>query len=314
MSLIGHYLTLRHHFARLVEPGLPEEITRWEQPGRDQHGLPMRLSGAIAHGGEHELLVVLHGLGGSIASRYMARALHAAISRGVSCLLLNARGAGDSSGNVAHAGLTDDLAIALAAESLAQYERVYLLGYSMGGHVALRYASHDPDPRVCSVAALCSPLDLAASMRSIDRAFVNPYRHYMLGGLAEQFARYSKNGRAPISVDRARRIRRFFEWDQEVIAPVFGFDDAWAYYERCSAANTLESLEVPALYVGARNDPMVPYGTVAPALGRAGDKVTVVWAESGGHLAFPAQFSLGGPAQLSLEAQCLNWLMHPTKI
>lgn len=314
MTLTGHYFTLRQHFARLVEPGLPANLTRWTQAGRDQHGLAMQLSGAFAHASERELLVVLHGLGGSIASRYMARALQAALARGVSCLLLNARGAGDSSGNIAHAGLIDDLGHALASESLAGYERVYLFGYSMGGHVALRYASHAPDPRVRSVVALCSPLDLAANMRTFDRALVNPYRPYVLGGLAAQFARYSERGHAPISVERARRIRRIFEWDRDVVAPVFGFESPWAYYEQCSAGSTLGGLEVPALYVGAKHDPMVPYETVTGALERGNDKLSVVWAESGGHLAFPEQFSLGGPAQLSLEAQCLNWLQHPSRI
>lgn len=314
MTLTGHYFTLRQHFARLVEPGLPTNLTRWTLPGRDQHGLAMQLSGALAHASERELLIVLHGLGGSIASRYMARALRAALGRGVSCLLLNARGAGDSSGNIAHAGLIEDLGQALASESLAGYEHVYLFGYSMGGHVALRYASHDPDPRVESVVAVCSPLDLAANMRAFDAGRVNPYRPYVLGGLVAQYARYFESGRAPISVERARRIHRIFDWDRDVVVPVFGFESPRDYYERCSAANTLERLRVPALYVGAKADPIIPHATVAPAIQRGNGKLSAVWCESGGHLAFPAQFSLGGPAELSLEAQCLSWLQHPTRI
>ncbi|HEU5073990.1 MAG TPA: alpha/beta fold hydrolase, partial [Polyangiaceae bacterium] len=276
MSLSGHYFTLRQHFSRLVEPGLPDDVTHWEQPGFDHHGFPMLLCGAFAGASAQELVIVLHGLGGSISSRYMVRALRAARAHGISCLLLNARGAGNSSGNIAHAGLVDDLALALSSESLRGYERVYLLGYSMGGHVALRYASHDPDPRVRSVAALCSPLDLAASMRAFDRALLNPYRTYVLGGLTAQFARYARSGRAPISIERARRIRRIFEWDRDVVAPVFGFDSPWAYYEQCSAANALDALVIPALYVGTRNDPMIPYDTVASALERANPDLSVV--------------------------------------
>ena len=314
MSLSGHYFTLREHFSRLARPGLPSNLTRWEVAGRDQHGLPLRLSGAIAHASERELLIVLHGLGGSIESRYMPSALHAALARGVSCLLLNVRGAGDSSASIAHAGLTEDLALVLAADSLRVYERVYLLGYSMGGHVALRYASHDPDPRVQSVVALCSPLDLAASMRAFDRPLFNPYRKYVLEGLAAQLERYRQSGRAPAGLERAPRIRRIFEWDRDVVAPAFGFESAWAYYERCSASNTLQSLAIPALYVGALKDPMVPYDTVRGALVRNGGKLSVVWAESAGHLAFPARFSLGLSAEPSLEAQCLSWLQHPTRI
>jgi len=273
----------------------------------------MCLSGAIAHADERRLLIVLHGLGGSIKSRYMGSALNTALARGVSCLLLNTRGAGDSSGNVAHAGLIEDLALALSAESLAGYQQIYLLGYSMGGHLALRYACHDPDPRVRSVAALCSPLDLKASMQAFDRAPLSAYRKYVLAGLVQSYARYTESGRAPISLSEAKRIKRILEWDQRVLAPAFGFDDAFAYYDQCSAARTLGSLKLPALYVGARQDPIVPYATVAQALAVGGEALSTVWAEPGGHLAFPAHFSLAGPTELPIEAQCLSWLEHPFK-
>lgn len=308
MAFIGHYWTLSQFLRTMSDPGLPAGLGGFRRESVDPWGNPICLTGAIAHTESHELLVVLHGLGGSIESRYMARALSAALGQGLSCLLLNARGAGNSSASVAHAGLTEDLEIVLSADCLARYEKIYLLGYSMGGHITLSYACESPDPRVKSVIALCSPLDLEKSMRAFDRARLSVYRSHVLRGLLDQYQRYLTTGRAPISWEKARRIRRIFEWDDRIVAPSFGFSSAWDYYARASAAPKLESLRLPAMYLGARQDPMVPYASVEAALQHPSERLSVQWASPAGHLGFPASFTLGTERATSLEAACIRWL------
>lgn len=308
MSLSGHVWTLRQYFNTLAADGLPPTLTRWERTALDAKGNNVRLTGRFADHPSDELLIVLHGLGGSIESRYMPRALHAARTAGMACLLLNARGAGDTAGGVSHAGLSDDLTLALSDTSLKRYQRLYILGYSMGGHIALRYASLNPDVRLRSVVALCSPLDLRASMYAFDRAPVSVYRWHVLRGLVASYRNWARQHAVPIPVDEASRLQKIFDWDERVVAPSFGFANAWDYYDQSSAANSLSALKVPALYVGARHDPMVPPATVERALNAASQQISTRWSRTGGHLAFPNDFSLGIAPGAGLEVEALAWL------
>jgi predicted alpha/beta-fold hydrolase len=102
---------------------------------------PVQLSGRLReHPGATTLLLVVHGLGGSASSHYAIPAAVAADAEGISCLRLNLRGADRNGSDFYHAGLTADLRATVAGLP-ARYERVFLLGYSMGGHLALRYAA-----------------------------------------------------------------------------------------------------------------------------------------------------------------------------
>ena len=84
--------------------------------------------------------LVVHGLGSEIDAPYVVAAAQAAEARGLSCLRLYLRGADRKGEDFYHAGLTADLHAALASPTLASYDRVFVLGYSLGGHVTLRYA------------------------------------------------------------------------------------------------------------------------------------------------------------------------------
>src|SRR5690606_1819949 len=93
----------------------------------------------------------------------------------------------------------------------------------------------------------------------------------------------------------ARRIRTIVEWDEWVIAPRYGFRDAAHYYEEAAAGPHLASIRIPALFVAADADPMIPDATVRPGLHavREHEHVRVVWTGRGGHVGFPDDVALG---------------------
>jgi predicted alpha/beta-fold hydrolase len=305
MTLAGHLWTVVPHFARKWRP---TQVAL--EPWASSRG-PARLSGSIVHAAKRDaLLVVLHGLGGSVDRPYMRQAAATALATGVGCLLLNARGADLAGTGLSHAGLTDDVRQALAEESLRGYERIYLLGFSMGGHLTLKFLAEDPDRRVRAGVAVCSPVDLEASMRAFDRPNCYVYRRQVLRGLAEVYAASARTERLPATLSRVRAVRRMFEWDELVVAPYFGFESPWDYYERASAAGRLAALARPALYIGASGDPMVPKRTVDGALARANERLTVHFHDGGGHLGFPESFTLGENAPPGVEAQAVAWLLR----
>src|SRR4029453_16562883 len=84
---------------------------------------------------------------------------------------------------------------ALASPALARYERVFLLGYSMGGFVVLHAARGPLDPRGAGAAAGGPPLGLASAQPHIDPARAWPYRRSVLAGLKAIYRAVSERGR-----------------------------------------------------------------------------------------------------------------------
>jgi predicted alpha/beta-fold hydrolase len=216
----------------------------------------------------------------------MVRGAHAAEAAGLSCLRVNLRGADCGGDDYYHAGLTGDLHAALASPEAARFRRIWMIGYSLGGHVALRTATEKVDPRLEAVAAVCAPVDLSLSVKEIDSPGFWLYRRYLLRGLADLYRAVAARRPVPHPVERLGEIRLIREWDDRIVAPRHGFADAADYYARMSVAPRLPELRVPALLLNSECDPMVPARAVRPALGREFPNLSVEWVR-GGHVAFP---------------------------
>lgn len=308
-TLRGHARTVGYRVARALRREAAPRCDDWSTVVDDPKLGPVRLTGRLrGRAGSEGLLVVVHGLGACADAGYAVRAARLAEAAGLASLRLNLRGADRMGEDYYHAGLTADLRSALASPELAGFRSVGILGFSLGGHLALRFATEEPDPRVKAVAALCSPLDLAAGGRLIDRPALWAYRRYLLAHLMEIYAAVARRRPVPLPVAEARRIRRFREWDTEIVAARHGFRDAADYYERMSVAPRLERLAVPALLVAAEDDPMVPAAAVRPFLAGRDTPLEARWVPSGGHMAFSPQLDLGFGATLGAEAQLVSWL------
>jgi predicted alpha/beta-fold hydrolase len=256
------------------------------------------------------LVVIVHGLSGNAMSSYCASAARAVAQAGFSSLRLSLRGADCSGEDILHGGITQDLWAALAAPEIARYRRVFLLGYSVGGHVVLRAAIEQADARVRATAAICPPLDLHRATIAFDQPALRPYRRSIFRGLNKAYAATAARGRVhvpPAVVARARSCR---ERDSLTVVPRFGFRSTEDYYEQESVAPRLHSLQIPSLVVASRNDPLVPVDTVIPALANASRGLSVAWVETGGHVFFPRTLDLGQGGPLGLEPQVIQWLAN----
>lgn len=310
MPISAHFWTIAPRLRHAVTP-YPDSPSRpFGFEIEDPVAGRLHLSGKLRERPGDELLVLVHGLGGSADSHYLLRGAPPVEASGLSCLRLNLRGADRSGEDFYHAGLTADLSAALAAPELARFRRLYVLGYSLGGHMVLKAATEGEglDPRVAAVAALCSPLDLALAQRAIDSPRSALYRRYLLRALNQIYAAVAARGPAPLPAAQAARIRTIFEWDERVVAPRHGFAGADDYYARASVAPHLSRLTVPALLVNSTRDPMVPAATVRPALAAPLPRLTAHLLDAGGHVGFPLGFDAGLGGGTGIEAQILAWL------
>jgi predicted alpha/beta-fold hydrolase len=245
--------------------------------------------------------LIIHGVAGSAASRYVVRAAVSLYRAGWHAIRLDLRGAGASleeAPALYHAGLTEDPRAAF--DALARDPRVdgvFLVGFSLGGHVLLRLAGELGDAAPASLRAVVSisaPLDLSAVSAALERAGVRVYQHYVLRNLvrtARAFARANPD-RAPYVVSALRSLATVRAYDTAVVAPMHGFPSAESYYARTSAAPLLARIVVPTLIVHAEDDPLVPASTVRPWLPRvSGGPVEQAWTHHGGHCGWFAGLS-----------------------
>jgi predicted alpha/beta-fold hydrolase len=304
-DLLPHLWTLRPRIAHAVRPQRAPESRPWETTVDDPQVGPVRVTGRLRERDGDELLVLVHGLGGCTDSHYMVRGAEAAEAAGLSCLRVNLRGADRRGEDYYHAGLTADLHAVLA--SVTDYERIYVLGYSLGGHVALSLATEPLDPRVAAVAAVCAPVDLALAEAEIDAPSFGLYRWYLLRSLSDIYRAVAARRPVPYPVDRLSEIRLIREWDDRIVAPRHGFKDAADYYARASVAPRLPNLRVPALLLNSECDPMVPARSVRPGLEKASPKLKVAWVRAG-HVAFPRRLDAGLAEGIGIDEQVIGWL------
>ena len=272
-ALHGHRWTLEPHLRTLLRPpempGSSRVRVEFDDPLRGRIGVTGRLA---ADASSSELLVVVHGLGGSASSGYMARTVAAARRAGIGCVRMNMRGADRSGDDVYHGGLGDDIGRLLTAPELAGYRTIYLVGYSLGGHLVLCYAAGAMDPRVASVASVCAPLDFDAGATELDKPAGAFYRRHLLSGLREVHAAAHRRLPLHIGPESTKRIARLREWDELVVAPRFGFRSAEHYYAHVSVGPRLSAIEAPTLMVVTEHDPMVRYSTLLPSLASSGSR------------------------------------------
>jgi predicted alpha/beta-fold hydrolase len=321
---MGHVRTIGHLLATMLRPPPPPASEPWKGELEDPQTGRVLVTGRLSRGGDGRLLVVLvHGLGGCADSPYLCHAARVAGGLGVDTLRLDLRGADPRAGDFYHAGLAAELHAAVADRALAGYQRIAVLGYSMGGHVALRFAAEVEEPRVTAVAAVCAPLHLRTVSEDFDRPSRWLYRTWVLRHLRRCFAAIeSSGGGLPHAYELVRRARTFREWDALTVVPRFGFADPDDYYARASAAGALGRLRVPALLVASEIDPVITPRAIEPhlpahaevgkmpadlarvphhaaAAGRPAS-FTLLWHADAGHVGFP-----GG---LALESRLLDWL------
>lgn len=281
-----HSMTL---FAALASrpPRVSTRRERWELPDGDY----LDLDWVGAEGREAPLVVVLHGLEGSVDSPYARGVLHQVAARGWGGVLLHFRGCSGAPNRLPrgyHSGETGDLR-QLLARLRSEYgsRRLMAVGYSLGGNVLLKYLGEEGEAAPLAAAVAVSvPMMLAPCADRLGRGFSRLYDWWLLRSL--RAALITKLATVPLGELTAARVaalRRLRELDDVVTAPLHGFRDADDYYARSSSRPYLSRIRAPTWILHARDDPFMTEA-VLPEAHELSPTVTLELSEAGGHVGF----------------------------
>ena len=286
----GHLQTIWSAlYARRVHGPAPQfRRERWDTPDGDFVDVDW-LAGAQGD----TLLVLFHGLEGSTQSQYAQAFAGFAREQGMSYAVPHFRGCSgelNRAPRAYHSGDWEEIDWILRRFRSVHAGRIVVVGISLGGNALLRWAGELEDEAskvVDAVAAVCSPLDLAAGGHAIGRGFNRQvYTRMFLRSMKPKAL--AKLAQHPGLFDRAalERARDLYEFDNLFTAPLHGFRNTEDYWARASAKPHLARIRIPALALNARNDPFVPAHSL-PNRSDAGQYVTLWQPPHGGHVGFP---------------------------
>ncbi|HEX6984025.1 MAG TPA: alpha/beta fold hydrolase [Planctomycetaceae bacterium] len=255
--------------------------------------------------------LLLHGLAGCHRSAYLVRAARKLNARGARVFRMDYRSSGAGRALARrpyHAGLSDDAAASLRfIARLSPGSPLGLVGYSMGGNVALKALGEFPDalPDTLVRAAAVNPaVDLAVCCAYLTGPMQRLYDRHFAKALTRHVSRhdaFAEFGRELL----APPVTRIREFDERFTVPRWGFGSVEEYYRTASAARFVKHIRVPTLILHSRDDPLVP-GDLFETLDRS-DAVTLHLTDHGGHLGFIGVRGVD-PDRRWMDWRVVDWL------
>ena len=273
----------RHH-----GPAIVFRRERWTTPDHDFVDADW-----LGDDADAPLLVMFHGLEGSTRSHYAQAFADWARRHGWRFVMPHFRGCSGEL-NLAprayHSGDYEEIGWMLAQAKARHAGPIAAVGVSLGGNALLRWAEEAGETAAATakaVAAISSPIDLAAGGRAIGRGFNRlVYTRMFLRTMKPKALAKLAQHPGLFSREKLLAARDLYEFDNVFTAPLHGFRDTDDYWSRGSAKPHLPLIRIPALVLNAVNDPFVP-GASLPGAHEAGPQVTLWQPEHGGHVGFP---------------------------
>ena len=250
-------------------------------------------------------ILMIHGMGGSHEASYMVRIGGKFYRKGYQVVRVNLRGCGAGlhlARRPYHGGSSQDvLNVLQALHKQNPLSPVILLGFSLGGNIALKLAgelSSDHSFLFERMMAVCPPIDIAHTIHLLSRFRNKLYHRYYVRGLRKLCSHWLGN----------RKISSITDFDNAVTAPCWGFEDAQDYYQQCSSYLFLPRIRNTCHILFSRDDPFIDYRHVLQKFHSPSIKIWL--SQYGGHMGF-----LGWAGKEHryywLDSFLLDWIVRP---
>ncbi|MCL6270845.1 hydrolase [Sansalvadorimonas sp. 2012CJ34-2] len=249
--------------------------------------------------GKKPLTILLHGLTGCSQSKYIVGLQRALAGEGLPSVAMNFRGCGGEPNNLTvgyHSGISSDLKLVLnELSSRFPGRTLRAVGYSLGGNVLLKYQGENGGKSLLDAAVAVSvPFELDQCSRRIDQGFSRVYRNRFMQELKEYVAVKKEHFRKHDWHDRLKtmdelgcveNLTTFYEYDDQVTAPLHGYSSAEDYYRKCSSRGFLGHITKPTLILQASDDPFL-FTYSVPEQDELSSSTQMELSSGGGHVGF----------------------------
>ncbi|SFH29211.1 YheT family hydrolase [Pontibacter chinhatensis] len=299
----GHLQTIIPSLFRQVE-GVQYERERLLTPDDDFIDVDWSKVGSDA------LLVLSHGLEGDTGRPYITGMVKAFNAEGVDAMAWNYRSCSGEPNKLLrsyHLGASDDLDFVLQhALASGKYKEVYLVGFSAGGNITLKYLGEAPEqvpPQVKRATMFSTPIDLKGSAQRISKIYTQRF----LKTLGEKLEQKRQMYPGEVDLSEYSILWSFPEFDDRYTAPIHGFKSADEYYARASSKQFLKNIRIPTLLVNAKNDPFLSQGCYPVQEAEDNPYFYLEMPDEGGHVGFAENFRKN---RYYSEERALQFILH----
>lgn len=240
-------------------------------------------------------VVLWHGIEGSSSSTYMIAMADKAFRAGFNVVRMNLRTCGGTehlTSTVYHGGLTEDLhEVVRQLIEYDQLQRLFLVGFSLGGNMVLKLAGEygeNPPPEVISICAVSPSIDLHASAELIIKRSNWIYHRDFVYRLKKRLRIKHKLFPERYDITGLDSVRTLREFDDRFTARSHGFADADDYYYKASSIRVIDRIRLPTLIIHAQDDPFIPFAPLRDPVVQNNPYILLIDPERGGHVAFLA--------------------------
>ena len=250
--------------------------------------------GKPVEGSDTPIVVLFHGLTGSVHSPYILRMMEALQSRGFASVLMHFRGCSGEINRLPrsyHSGDTDDAKVWIAElHERFPESALFGVGFSLGGNMLLKLMGEFHETALLKAAvAVSAPMDLATCAVRIGQGFSKRYQRHLLkpllAQLRQKYEMFDMQSLIGLKKEKLEGLDTFWKFDDAYTAPVHSFKDVHDYYAKSSARQYLHAIRKPTLIIHAKDDPFTGAGVI-PTQEELSPFVDLELYESGGHLGF----------------------------
>lgn len=236
-------------------------------------------------------VVILHGLEGSSSSAYMLE-ISDYLSKIWDIWAVNHKscsGEPNTKKTSYHSGRTEELDY-LINEISDNYRNIFIIGFSLGGNITLKYMGEkgdDINPKVKAAIGVSVPIHLNTSAKALQQRknwiYLNNFLISLKKKAIEKLERYEPDSGRSILIEKATT---FVEFDDLYTAPVHGFEDAEDYWTKCSSKQFLPKINKPTLLINAQDDPFLSNECYPYDEAMGNDQLYLEVPKYGGHVGF----------------------------
>lgn len=257
------------------------------------------------------IVVILHGLEGSLKSHYIKPLIKLLDENGFAACFVHFRGCSNEPNRLPrsyHSGDTGDLQRVIDYLVETNNQGVFaVIGFSLGGNVVLKWMGEQADKAPVETAiAVSVPFQLADAGDRLEKSFSRVYQKHLLSSCQQKFTdKFANHENPPIKVE-ASKLKTFYAFDDCITAPLHGFKGADEYYSQCSSRQFLKNIRKPTLILHAKDDPFMWEHTI-PDEDELSPSVRLELSDKGGHVGFISG-KIPFMAEYWLDTRIIQWL------